>query len=212
MDGGAERGTAALLEDDASPAAPAGKAQQPHHVAGPPAPAEADSEDGQLGISSESEADEGDYASGQDDDADDEATLEEEEQLAAEEAGGGEAVAAAEKQEAAGLEDDADVPLEQLLPPELLARYGLGPSAGKDGSTSAARGATGAKSSSVPAEAVAGAAAASDSAGAGPSRLAEEFAELGDSEDEDALAASRENGAGRWRVGPHKGSAACCEV
>jgi hypothetical protein len=70
---------------------------------------------------------EGDYLSGQDDDADDEGTLEEEERLAAAEAGGEHVVAAAEKAEAAGLADDADVPLEQLLPPELLARYGLAP-------------------------------------------------------------------------------------
>ena len=75
------------------------------------------------------EDEEGDYVSGQDDDADDEATLEEEEKMAAAEAGGGEAVAAAEKQEAAGLAEDVDVPLEQLLPPELLARYGLAGSA-----------------------------------------------------------------------------------
>jgi hypothetical protein len=66
------------------------------------------------------EEEEGDeYVSGQDDDADDEGTLEEEERLAAAEAGGEPVVAAAEKAEAAGLADDAELPLEQLL-----ARYG----------------------------------------------------------------------------------------
>lgn len=33
--------------------------------------------------------------------------------------------------EVAGLAGDADAPLEQLLPPELLARYGLAPAAVK---------------------------------------------------------------------------------
>ncbi|GAB4813110.1 hypothetical protein N2152v2_000156 [Parachlorella kessleri] len=195
----AERGTAALLEDDDSPAADLTcKVQQAQRAASPHAGAEAESEDGQLGVSSESETEEGDYVSGQDDDADDEGTLEEEEQLAAEEAGGGEAVAAAEQQEAAGLADDVDVPLEQLLPPEMLARYGLGPSAGKDGSSDAAPAALGSKARSAPRRAAAGAAAApEDSAGQQqPSRLAEEFAELGDSDDDGGLAGPSEDGTG----------------
>ena len=59
-----------------------------------------------------------DYHSGEDS-SDDEATLEEEEVLAKREGRDKE-----EKEEATALEQDLDVPLDQLLPPEMLARYG----------------------------------------------------------------------------------------
>ena len=60
--------------------------------------------------------DEDEYKSDEDDDADDERTLEEEEQLALAESG--KAIAQVHAEERAGLEDDADLPLE-----DLLARY-----------------------------------------------------------------------------------------
>ena len=66
-----------------------------------------------------------DYRSGEDDDADDEATLEEEELAAVAE---GRDLTKDQKEEAAGLEEDADLPLE-----ELLARYGYVGGDGGDG-------------------------------------------------------------------------------
>jgi len=62
------------------------------------------------------QGDEEEYRSGEDDDADDEHTLEEEEALAKAE---GVDVVKDQKEEAAGLAEDADLPIE-----ELLARYG----------------------------------------------------------------------------------------
>ena len=67
-----------------------------------------------AGASVDDDAEE--YRSGEDDDADDEATLEEEERMATLE---GRNLKKDEKEEAAGLEEDADIPIE-----ELLARYG----------------------------------------------------------------------------------------
>ena len=55
------------------------------------------------------------YRSGEDDDADDEATLEEEERLALLESG--KTLGKLQAEERAGLERDAEVPLEDLLPP-----------------------------------------------------------------------------------------------
>jgi E1A-binding protein p400 len=64
------------------------------------------------------------YRSGEESDDDDEATLEEEEIMAQKE---GKDMEKEQVEEAAALENEVDVPLEQLLPPEMLARYGLAP-------------------------------------------------------------------------------------
>ena len=72
---------------------------------------------GELGILTkdiaDDDADVDEYRSGEDDDADDEATLEEEEKAALAESGA--ALAQVHAEECAGLEADADLPLEELL-------------------------------------------------------------------------------------------------
>jgi SNF2 family DNA or RNA helicase len=143
-----------------------------------------------------------DYRSGEDDDADDEATLEEEERMAQEE---GRNLQKDEKEEAAGLEEDADLPLE-----ELLARYGyVVPGSGEamdiDQAATAAAGPSTAAGAAAEDE---GSDAESERLDAllrdpigvsippPPSRLAAEFAELSDEEgagsvDEDGAGTSR---------------------
>ncbi len=149
-----------------------------------------------------------DYRSGEDDDADDEATLEEEERMAQAE---GRNLQKDEEEEAAGLEEDADLPLE-----ELLARYGyIVPGDGEAMDVdhpAAGAGADGAGPSAAAAPAAAADDEHSDAESAGldallrdpigvsipppPSRLAAEFAELSDEEgagsvDEDGAGPSR---------------------
>ncbi|KAI7839523.1 hypothetical protein COHA_006706, partial [Chlorella ohadii] len=135
-DAESEEGTAALLEEDgaaaeqAQPPALDGqgtallvKAEPQEAAAGPSgAAAAAAAVDGAGPSQPAAEAaadasdDEDEYRSGEDDDADNEATIEEEEALAAAE---GRDVKKEEVDELAGLDEEADLPLE-----ELLARYG----------------------------------------------------------------------------------------
>ena len=68
-----------------------------------------------MGDAEDAEDDEEEYRSGQDDDEDDEETLEEEERLALLESG--KTLGKLQAEECAGLEHDAEVPLEDLLPP-----------------------------------------------------------------------------------------------
>ncbi|KAG7668752.1 hypothetical protein Ndes2437B_g07158 [Nannochloris sp. 'desiccata'] len=144
-----------------------------------------------------------DYRSGEDDDADDEATLEEEERLAHEE---GRNLLKDEKEEAAGLEEDADLPLE-----ELLARYGYvvpGDGEAMDVEQPSPPAAAAGPSSAPPAEDV-NSDAESERLDAllrdpevdvrippPPSRLAAEFAELSD---EEGVGSVDEDGAGPSR-------------
>jgi len=72
-------------------------------------------EDGDGDGDGDGDDDQMDYRSGEDDDMDDEATLEEEERLALLESG--KALGKLQAEERAGLERDAEVPLEDLLPP-----------------------------------------------------------------------------------------------